>query len=82
MKCKCHEETVQIIGKKEPIDLKMASEILADFDESNSNLITLLQEIQSAYGYLPEVVLELIAEETGIKEAENYGVDTFDSLGC
>ncbi len=77
MKCKCNEESVQLIEKKEPVDLKMAYAILADFDEANSNLITLLQEIQLAYGYLSEEIMELIAVETGIKEAKIYGVATF-----
>jgi NADH-quinone oxidoreductase subunit E len=77
MLCKCNEEPVKLIEKKEPVDLKMAYEILADFDEKSSNLITLLQEIQSTYGFLSEEVLELIAVETGIKEAKIYGVATF-----
>lgn len=61
------------------VDLKQAKEILSFYNSETSNLITLLQEMQSAYGYLPEQILKLISEVTGLKEAKIFGVATFYS---
>lgn len=40
-------------------------------------LITILQEIQNKYSYLPEEALRLVAEETGFSLVDIYGVATF-----
>jgi len=42
-----------------------------------TDLIPLLQEIQSAYGYLPKPVLTEMSRRTGIEAARIYGVATF-----
>lgn len=76
MTCKCSSDQSQVDLS---IDLGKASEILNSYNSEKSNLITLLQEIQLAYGYLPEAVLKLIADVTGIKEAKILGVATFYS---
>ena len=76
MTCKCSGGQSQIDLS---IDLGKASEILNSYNSENSNLITLLQEIQLAYGYLPEAVLKLITDVTGMKEAKILGVATFYS---
>ncbi len=76
MACKCSSDQSQVDLS---IDLGKASEILNSYNSEKSNLITLLQEIQLAYGYLPEAVLKLIADVTGIKEAKVLGVATFYS---
>jgi len=76
MTCKCSGGQSQADLS---IDLGKASEVLNSYNSENSNLITLLQEIQLAYGYLPEAVLKLIADVTGVKEAKILGVATFYS---
>ena len=75
--CKGNNETSK--EKEMNISLKQAEEILGFYDSEKTNLITLLQEMQEAYGYLPESVLKLISEVTGLKEAKIYGVATFYS---
>jgi NADH-quinone oxidoreductase subunit E len=45
--------------------------------ENNRNLLSILQEIQKEYGYLPEEKLREIAVMLGISLIEVYGVATF-----
>ncbi len=73
MACKCSN------SPKEIVDLSQVENILSTYNSENSNLITVLQEVQEAYGYLPRPVLTKVADTTGIKEAKVYGVATFYS---
>ena len=59
------------------IDLTQASEIVDSYGCQQSNLIAILQEIQTEYNYLDEVVLTLVAEKLGITIAKVYSVATF-----
>lgn len=53
-------------------------EILASRDNiESSDLSPLLQEIQAAYGYLPQSVLLDMSRHTGIPASQIYGVATF-----
>lgn len=45
--------------------------------KDRSSLIALLQDVQEAYGYLPEDQLKAIAEYVGIPLSTVYGVATF-----
>ncbi|MDD5094784.1 MAG: NADH-quinone oxidoreductase subunit NuoE [Dehalococcoidia bacterium] len=42
-------------------------------------MIPILQEIQEAYGYVPPVAIQRIAENTGVPVSELYGIVTFYS---
>lgn len=55
------------------------SEILSQFVQDKQNLITILNEVQEKYGYIPKVAQMEIAEYLGIPLAEVYGVITFYS---
>jgi NADH-quinone oxidoreductase subunit E len=44
---------------------------------TDSDLIPLLQEIQTSYGYLPPEVLTELSRRTGIAASKIYGVTTF-----
>ena len=57
--------------------LQHASEIIESYDCAEHNLIAIMQEIQTAYKYLSEDVLELIAEKLDISVAKVYSVATF-----
>ena len=59
------------------IDLTQASEIVDSYGCQQSNLLAILQEIQTEYNYLDEVVLTLVAEKLGITIAKVYSVATF-----
>jgi len=72
MTCKCNNEI-------EVVDLEPVNNILNTYFSENSNLITLLQDVQESYGYLPRMALNRISEVIGIKEAKVYGVATFYS---
>jgi len=49
---------------------------------SSSNLIPILQQIQTAYGYLPKRVLMEMSRRTGIAASKIYGVATFYEQFC
>lgn len=70
--CNCKNE-----GPKS--DLSKLSDILEEYGDSSSNLITILQKAQSIYGYLPKDVMYYIAEKLGVTPAEVMGVATFYS---
>jgi len=59
----------------------MESEYVSDLLEKNVNkrggLISILEEIQSKYSYLPEEALRQVAEKTGRSLVDIYGVATF-----
>ena len=58
-------------------ELTRASQIIDSFGCAQSNLIAIMQEIQSEYKYLSEEALTLIAEKLGISTAKVYSVATF-----
>jgi NADH-quinone oxidoreductase subunit E len=56
----------------------MHSEIFNHYKpKDKSSLIPLLQEVQSIYGYLPEIALQEIADFIGSSLSRVYGVATF-----
>ncbi len=61
----------------EPKREEIASTLDALIARGESNLITLLQEIQEQFGYIPPSSLEVLSEKTGTKLSRVYGVVTF-----
>jgi NADH:ubiquinone oxidoreductase subunit E len=59
------------------VDLKPAEEILGRYTPEPKHLISVLQDIQLAYRYLPRSALERVAEILGVPLAKVYGVATF-----
>lgn len=59
------------------IDFEKLQEMLKKYDGIEGSLISILQEVQEMYNYLPIEVLNYIAEETGIKPTKIHGVATF-----
>ena len=55
------------------------SEILKEFVQDKQNLITILNEVQEKYGYIPKIAQLEIANYLKIPVAEVYGVITFYS---
>jgi NADH-quinone oxidoreductase subunit E len=53
--------------------------ILKPFKGRKDVLISILQEVQKKYGYLPKEAFSIISEELKISENEIYGVATFYS---
>ncbi len=56
---------------------KQLDEILSRYDGSRSDLIPILQEVQSSFGYLPEEVMARIAKFFCLPASIVYGVSTF-----
>ena len=65
-------------GRKTP-DFGRLSPVLKKYKGEEGSLITILQQAQEIYGYLPVELLAYIASETGIKPAKVFGVATFYS---
>lgn len=58
---------------------KEVDEILNQFTHDKENLITILNEVQMKYGYIPKIAQMEIADYLNIALAEIYGVITFYS---
>ncbi len=56
---------------------KSLNEILSTYNGDKSELIPILQDIQSNLGYLPEEDIITVSKFTGVPESEIYGVATF-----
>jgi len=59
------------------VNLSLLDDVLTKYKSIKGSLISILQNAQEMYGYLPLSVLEYIGQETGIKSAHIYGVATF-----
>ena len=60
-------------------DLSLLKGVLEEYASQPGSLITILQQAQDIYGYLPKDVMYHIAEAVGVTPAEVVGVATFYS---
>lgn len=58
-------------------DLSGVDSIIDKYDAQQGSLISILQDIQSEYRYLPRRALEHTARRLGIPKAQVFGVATF-----
>ena len=58
-------------------DLSDVKKIIKQYRKKKGILIPLLQDIQAAYGYVPEESIELISGELSVYPVEIYGILTF-----
>ena len=63
--------------KQTAVDLSLLDDVLARYASVKGSLITILQQTQEIYGYLPKEAIELISVKTGIATSEIMGVGTF-----
>ena len=54
-------------------------EILSKYEGKEADLIPILQNIQDAYGYLPQDILDELCNRTGLHPSQVMGVATFYS---
>lgn len=59
------------------VDLSPAKTLIEKYSQKKGALIPLLQDIQAAYGYVPDDAVQLVAKELSIFPVEIYGVLTF-----
>ena len=62
--------------QEEPYD-KYLNEILSSYQGKNEELIPMLQQVQQAFGYLPEPIMKKIAKFLQLPESTVFGVGTF-----
>jgi NADH-quinone oxidoreductase subunit E len=55
----------------------MLDDILLEHEYNQSTVISMMQEIQRKYHYLPEEMLDYLAKKLQMSEAKIYGVATF-----
>lgn len=65
--CACTEAT----------DLAPVDGILTRYPQVTGNLISVLHEVQTHYGYLPEDALRHVARKSGVPITRLYGIATF-----
>jgi len=58
-------------------EMKKLDNILLSYDYNKALIITIMQEVQKEYRYLPEDSLRYIAKKLNISEAKVYGIATF-----
>lgn len=54
-------------------------EIIKRYREKNGNIISLLQDTQAAFGFIPREAVTLFSEELGIAPSRFFGIATFYS---
>jgi len=59
------------------VDLKRTEEIIGRYPAEPRQLISVLQDVQLTYRYLPREALELVSRALGVPLAKVYGVVTF-----
>jgi len=64
-------------GRGSTLDLSPVAEIVARFPDPESGLISILQQVQAHYGYLPEEVVAEVARCARVSPSRVYGVVTF-----
>jgi NADH-quinone oxidoreductase subunit E len=60
-----------------PVDLERTAEILARHPAEPRQLLSVLQDLQLSYRYLPREALERVSAALGVPLAKVYGVATF-----
>ena len=63
--------------QEEVVDLAKANAVIDKFIDMPGNLMPVLQGVQDAYGYIPRVAADLIAERLNVYPSQIYGVLTF-----
>ncbi|GAN32549.1 MAG: NADH-quinone oxidoreductase subunit NuoE [Candidatus Brocadia sp. AMX2] len=64
-------------ARSETVDLSKIEKILEKYKNARGAVIPILQMVQAEYGYLPEPIVDLIAERLHISTHEIVGVATF-----
>jgi len=59
------------------MELDNVNEIVEKYDNKKGGLISILEDIQAKYTYLPEEALRQVSEKTGRSMVDIYGVATF-----
>lgn len=69
--------TQEVMVNDKTRQFKQVLDIIGKYNHDKTRLITILQEVQAEYRYLPQEVLTYIATALDMPVAEVYGVATF-----
>jgi len=58
-------------------DCDKAVALVSKYDGNRDSLVSILQDVQAEYHYLPEDVLRVVARQLGLQLIQVYGVATF-----
>jgi len=72
-------DTPRVVGQDKAYINEKVSEVLASYTGDKAELIPILQQVQQAFGYLPEEAMSLVADFVNVPECSVYGVATFYS---
>ncbi len=64
-------------GAREKLSFAVIDAIAHKHNVELGAIIPVLQEIQEAYGYVPPVAIQRVAENTGVPASELFGIVTF-----
>ncbi len=59
------------------MNLERVEDVLAKYEHNESQIISILQEVQVLHNYLPEEVLKYVAERLNLPLARVYSIATF-----
>jgi len=59
------------------LDYEKTDAILENHHRNSTSIITIMQDIQKEYNYLPEHLLKHVAKEVNLSEAKVYSIATF-----
>jgi NADH-quinone oxidoreductase subunit E len=65
------------IAAQPGVDVKALQPVLDDYYEHGTGLISMLQNTQEVYGYLPRLAIQEISLQTGVSLSQIYGVASF-----
>lgn len=65
------------MGIEQTVELALLDPVLEAYGSVKGSTISILQQTQELYGYLPKPALSYISQRTGIPEAKLFGVATF-----
>jgi len=71
------QDTQVLLSQQEATIEECLSEILFSYQGSEDELIPILQQVQQAFGYLPEPMMKKIAKFLKLPESTVFGVGTF-----
>jgi len=71
------QDTQVLPQEQEETREKLLNEILSSYDGEKEELIPILQQVQQAFGYLPEPIMKKIAKFLQLPESTVFGIVTF-----
>ncbi len=62
---------------QEGVPMEGLNDILAKYYQSEGSIVSILQDMEVRYGYIPEEAVSWVSQQTGLSASRFYGVATF-----